>query len=200
MVLFQGAVLLKEFGPIDYIDFAPVEPYNFAVTCSCRVQIYDSNTRTVQKNFNKFSKSVYGASYRYDGRLLCVGGEEAVIKVFDVDSKSLLRQFSDHKAAVHRAYFTSDGTHLVSFSDDKTTALWDIPAEKKVVSFSDHIDYVRAGSVSPISPSIFSSGGYDGTINMYDSRTSKNILRLSHESPVQSLCFLPHGGVLISAG
>lgn len=35
-------MLLKEFGPIDYIDFSPIEPYHFAVTCSVRVCIFYS--------------------------------------------------------------------------------------------------------------------------------------------------------------
>ena len=37
--MFQVPSLLKEFGPIDYIDFSPVEPHYFAVTCSVRVSI-----------------------------------------------------------------------------------------------------------------------------------------------------------------
>jgi len=35
--MFQVPALVKEFGPIDYIDFSPVEPYYFSVTCSVRV-------------------------------------------------------------------------------------------------------------------------------------------------------------------
>jgi hypothetical protein len=35
--MFQVPALVKEFGPIDYIDFSPVEPHYFAVTCSVRV-------------------------------------------------------------------------------------------------------------------------------------------------------------------
>lgn len=32
-------MLLKEFGAIDYIDFSPLEPNYFAVTCSVRVSV-----------------------------------------------------------------------------------------------------------------------------------------------------------------
>ena len=37
--MFQVPALVKEFGPIDCIDFSPVEPHYFAVTCSVRVGI-----------------------------------------------------------------------------------------------------------------------------------------------------------------
>lgn len=82
---------MKEFGPIDYIDFSPIEPHYFAVTCSVRVQIYNPITKLVVKNLSRFRESAYGASFRNDGKLLCAGGEEGNVKLFDVASKSLLR-------------------------------------------------------------------------------------------------------------
>ena len=197
---YTPPVLVKEFGPIDYIDFSPVEPHYFAVTCSVRVQMYNPITKLVTKNLSRFKEAAYGGSFRADGKLLCAGGEEAVIKVFDVNTKSLLRLFSGHKAAVHRTFFTADNLHIASFSDDKSTALWDMPTEKQIVSFNEHSDYVRAGAVSPISTDILLSGGYDKNIYMYDTRTNKKILNVSHEAPVESLLFLPSGGIFLSAG
>lgn len=87
----QVPVLIKEFGPIDYVDFSPIEPHYFAVTCSVRVQIYNPITKLVVKNLSRFRECAYGGTFRSDGRLLCTGGEEAVVKLFDVSSKSLLR-------------------------------------------------------------------------------------------------------------
>ncbi|XP_017877028.1 U3 small nucleolar RNA-associated protein 15 homolog [Ceratina calcarata] len=197
---YSAPVLVKEFGPIDYIDFSPVEPHYFAVTCSVRVQVYNPITKLVTKNLSRFKEAAYGGSFRNDGRLICAGGEEAVIRLFDVNTKSLLRLFSGHKAAVHRTFFTADNLHIASFSDDKTTILWDIPSEKQVISFNEHSDYIRAGAVSPISKDIFLSGGYDKQIHMYDTRTSQKILSVTHEAPVESLLFLPMGGIFLSAG
>nr|KAF7406959.1 hypothetical protein H0235_014615 [Vespula pensylvanica] len=146
---YTAPVLVKEFGPIDYIDFSPVEPHYFAVTCSVRVQIYNPITKLVTKNFSRFKEAAYGGSFRRDGKLLCAGGEESVIRLFDVSTKSLLRLFSGHKAAVHRTFFTADNLHIASFSDDKTVGLWDI---------------------------------------------------VNHEAPVESILFLPSGGIFLSAG
>lgn len=162
--------------------------------------MYNPITKLVTKNLSRFKEAAYGGSFRADGKLLCAGGEEAVIKLFDVNTKSLLRLFSGHKAAVHRTFFTADNLHIASFSDDKTTALWDIPTEKQIISFNEHSDYVRAGAVSPISTDILLSGGYDKNIYMYDTRTNKKILNVSHEAPVESLLFLPSGGIFLSAG
>uniref|UniRef100_A0A1B6FHL0 Uncharacterized protein n=1 Tax=Cuerna arida TaxID=1464854 RepID=A0A1B6FHL0_9HEMI len=76
-------VLLKEFGAIDYIDFSPLEPNYFAVTCSVRVQVYSALTKLPVKNLNKFRDVAYGGSFRSDGLLLCAGSEESQVKLFD---------------------------------------------------------------------------------------------------------------------
>lgn len=192
--------LVKEFGPIDFIDFSPVEPHYFAVTCSVRVQIYNPITKVVQKNLSRFRETAYGGSFRSDGNLICVGGEECQIKLFDVNSKSLLRVFKGHSNPVHRCFFTLDKTRIASFSDDKSVCLWDIPSEKKITSLDDHNDYVRAGAVSPVSTDIILSGGYDNVIHMYDTRINASVFNVDHGAPVESVLFLPTGGVFLSAG
>lgn len=197
---YTAPVLLKEFGPIDYIDFSPVEPHYFAVTCSVRVQVYNPITKLVTKTYSRFKEAAYGSCFRRDGKLLCAGGEEAVVRLFNISSNSMLRLFSGHKAAVHRVFFTADDLHIASFSDDKSVVLWDIPSEKQLTSFNEHSDYIRAGAVSPVSTDVLISGGYDKIVHMYDSRTNKKILSVNHDAPVESLLFLPTGGIFLSAG
>ena len=59
---------------------------------------------------------------------------------------------------------------------------------------------VRAGAVSPVTNDIFISGSYDKTVNMYDARTNTKICTVNHDAPVESVIFLPSGGVFLSAG
>lgn len=89
---------------------------------------------------------------------------------------------------------------IASFSDDKTVKIWDIPTEKEIISYNDHEDYVRAGAVNPVLPDVVLSGCYDHTVKMFDTRTEKIILSVNHGSPVESVLFLPSGGVFLSAG
>lgn len=192
--------LVKEFGAIDYIDFSPVEPYLFAVTASVRVQIYNPVTKLVVKNISKFQEGAHGGSFRKDGNLLVAGDDLGKVRLFDVSTKAILRYFTGHKAPVHRTFFNADGHHVSSFSDDKTVRYWDIATEKHINTFSEHTDYIRAGCTSPVSPNIIVSGGYDKKINMYDTRTNEKVLSLDHGSPVESVIFLPSGGIFISAG
>lgn len=192
-------MIVKEFGAIDYIDFSPADPYNFAVTCSVRVQIYNPLTKLVLRNISSFQKNAYGASFRRDGSLLVAGDEEGHVRLFDANSRTVLRVFKGHSAPVHRAFFTSDMS-VSSFSDDKSVIVWDIATEKSTNSFRFHTDYVRAGAVNPVSDNIIISGGYDNSIKMYDVRSNDCILSLNHGSPLESLVFLPTGGIFASAG
>jgi U3 small nucleolar RNA-associated protein 15 len=193
-------VIIKEFGAIDHIDFCGVEPYNFAATCSVRVQIYNPVTKLVLKNISTFQKQAYGATFRKDGQLLVAGDEEANVRLFDTNTKTVLRLFKGHKAPVHRTYFTTDSHHVASFSDDKSVIVWDIATEKSIASFRFHTDYVRAGAINPVSENTILSGSYDNTIKMYDIRSNKCVMTLTHGSPLESLVFLPTGGIFISAG
>lgn len=193
-------MIIKEYGAIDYIDFSPLPPYNFAVTCSVRVQIYNPLTKLVLKNISAFQKQAYGGTFRKDGQLLVAGDEDGHVRLFDANSRSVLRVFKGHSAPVHRTFFTNDLHHIASFSDDKSVIVWDISTEKSINSFRFHSDYVRAGAVNPASENIILSGSYDNTIKMYDIRTSKEVMSLSHGSPLESLVFLPTGGIFISAG
>ncbi|KAF5296592.1 hypothetical protein FQA39_LY19296 [Lamprigera yunnana] len=176
---FGAPILVKEYGPIDYIDFSPVEPYYFSVTCSVRIQVYNPITKLVVKNLSRFRENAYGGTFRWDG---------------------LLRLFKGHTAPVHRTLFCYENAHIASFSDDKTVRIWDIPTEKEIHCYNGHNDYIRAGSVCPIVPDIILSGCYDGEISMYDNRSNKSVLSVNHGSPIESLLFLPTGGIFLSAG
>nr|XP_023025430.1 U3 small nucleolar RNA-associated protein 15 homolog [Leptinotarsa decemlineata] len=193
-------VLVKEFGPIDYIDFSPIEPHYFAVTCSVRVQVYNPITRLVVKNLSRFRENAYGAVFRSDGRLICAGGEESNVRLFDVSTKSLLRLFKGHTAPVHRTHFLHGKPQISSFSDDKSVRLWDIPTEKTIMTYNSHTDYVRAGATCLAVPDMLISGGYDNKVKMYDTRTENEVLTVDHGSPIESLLFLPSGGIFLSAG
>lgn len=151
-------MLVKEFGGIDYIDFSPVQPHYFAVTCSLRVQIYNPITKLVVKNLSKFTDNVYGGTFRKDGRLLLAGDETGAVRLFDTSTRNVLRIFRGHKAATHRAAFTADNVHVISYSDDQTVKLWDVPSEKVIQTYHEHKDYIRAGCANPVTPNVFISG------------------------------------------
>lgn len=105
-----------------------------------------------------------------------------------------------HTSAVHRTFFMHSKPQIASFSDDKSVKIWDVPTEKEILSYNEHSDYIRAGAVNSVLSDVVLSGGYDHCVKMYDTRTEKTVLSVNHGSPIESLLFLPSGGIFLSAG
>jgi hypothetical protein len=58
-----------------------VKPNFVAATHGSRIHIYDSQNKVSIKNFT-FSENAYSASFRDDGKLMCVGFESNNAKVY----------------------------------------------------------------------------------------------------------------------
>ena len=101
---------------------------------------------------------------------------------------------------MHRTLFTADRPHIVSFSDDKSVKQWDIPTEKCISTHTEHSDYVRAGAINPVMSELILSGAYNGIVKLYDTKSENAVLTADHGSPVESVLFLPSGGIFLSAG
>jgi len=196
---FQFPVTVREFGSADYVDFS-TDGESFAVTASAKVKVYNRGSNEPSKVLSKFTKTAFGGRLRRDGRLLCAGSDDAVVRLFDVDNKLMLRQFKGHERAVHRCAFTEDGYRVASFSDDRSVALWDVGGDERISSMQGHTDYVRAGTCSPAAADTLVSGGYDHTVRVWDTRSATCTMTMEHGAPVESVLVFPSGGLVVSSG
>jgi len=197
---FKNPILVKEHGPINSIYFSPVEPHNFAVTSSARVQIYSPVSNTVKKTISRFTDIAYSGHIRSDGQLLVAGDATGLIQMFDLNSRAILRTFREHSKPVHVTKFSSNKTQILSASDDKTVKLLDIPGQSVLNNFDEHKDYVRTALVSQDNSNIILSGSYDHTVKLWDARENKCTLTLDHGAPVESVLLYPGGGLAVSVG
>ena len=81
-----------QVGAVTYIDFSPLYPYNYAVTSSTRVIIFDAHTRRPLTTLSRFKDKAYSGTFRSDGRLLVAGGETGFVQVRRLSIKTQLRQ------------------------------------------------------------------------------------------------------------
>lgn len=70
-----------QVGAVTSIDFSPLYPYNYAVTASTRVIIYDAHTRKPITTLSRFKDKAYSGTFRIDGKLLVAGGENGFVQV-----------------------------------------------------------------------------------------------------------------------
>jgi len=200
---FESPTVAKGYGAITHVEFCPSSPYDFAVTNSTRVQIYDSRSLQITRTLQRFQRQALSGSFRADGGLVVAGTEDGFVKVFDHQNQSLLRTFKDvHSSSVHVTRFLGDNLHVISAGDDNKIQMLDVPAEKVVHTFVDEFrDYVRSGCVSPTAPSsLFALASYDHSAKMFDVRTKASVMKVEATEPLDACLFLASGSIILTAG
>ncbi|XP_051143589.1 protein SLOW WALKER 1 [Andrographis paniculata] len=192
--------------PLTSLSFSPVAPHDFAAAHSASISIFSGKTLDLKSSITAFSDAAASTSFRCDGKLLAAGDLTGTIHVFEAKSRSHLRRLKGHAAGTRLVCYphVADKFHLFSGGDDSVVKYWDVTTEKCISELLGHKDYVRCGDASPASDQLFASGSYDHRIRLWDLRASNtaagSVMELSHEKPVESVIYLPSGGLLATAG
>ncbi|KMZ58677.1 putative U3 small nucleolar RNA-associated protein [Zostera marina] len=198
------------FSAVSSLEFSPVSPNDLAATVSTSLLLFSGFESLSPKPFSpisNFSDVAYSPSYRYDGALVAAGGQSGLIQIFDpINKRPVLRRLRAHTRPVRVVRYPkiSDKAHLFSAGDDAVFNYWDTAAESIVSSFpAAHKDYIRAGAACPVSPEVFATGSYDHSVKLWDIRANEcggSVAEFNHGSPVESIMFLPSGGMIATAG
>lgn len=95
------------------------------------------------------------------------------------------------------------GTQILTTSSDTTVRLFDLSTSAQLRSFRSHTDYVRTAAFVPTSPSLVFSGGYDGTVRLWDARVKERggeVWLGRHGKPVEDVIVGQEGTMAVSAG
>ncbi|CAF0890360.1 unnamed protein product [Didymodactylos carnosus] len=195
-------VTFREYGPVTKIDVAPIKEQWVSITDSTRVQIYSPESLTLVRSFYSFKETVYCGTFRSDGRLLCAGAKDGLVRVFDFETRSQLRLFKEHQGSpVHCTYFSRDKNFIITGSDDRTVRIFDLATEKEFSTFSNiHTDYVRALAPGQMNSNLLLSGSYDHTMKLLDKRTGTSVLSVDHGHQIESVLVYSNETLAITAG
>ncbi|KAK9984066.1 protein SLOW WALKER 1-like [Castanea sativa] len=188
---------------ITSLTFSPSPPHPFAATHSTSLKIFNPQTLSPSSTISSFSDVVSSASFRCDGLLIAASDLSGLIQVFDVKTRTPLRKLRSHTRPVRfLKYPLHDKLHLVSGGDDAVVKYWDVASETPLLELLGHKDYVRCGDFSPVSHEMCVTGSYDHTVKLWDVRVtgSKTVMEVNHGKPVESVVFLPSGGLVATAG
>jgi U3 small nucleolar RNA-associated protein 15 len=190
---FKQQVVISEIAQINHLHY---HNQTLASSASTTVKLY-TNSR-LSKTISRFKDVAYSARIRNDGKLLIAGDNSGIIQLFDLSSRAILRTLRGHKGPVRVTKFSTNNQQVLSASDDNTVRLWDIASESCINQF-DHTDHVRTACMG-IDPHLILSGSYDHTIKLWDTRSNIAVFSMDHIAPIESVLFMPGGGMLCSAG
>ncbi|XP_051501016.1 denticleless protein homolog [Myxocyprinus asiaticus] len=106
---------------------------------------------------------------------LAVANEEGLVSIFNTGEKqsSILKEWQAHDNAVFDIAWVPGVSSLVTASGDQTARLWDVPTGDLLGTFKGHQCSLKSVAFSKQDRAVFSTGGRDGNIMLWDIRCSK---------------------------
>ncbi|RXN30754.1 denticleless-like protein [Labeo rohita] len=106
---------------------------------------------------------------------LAVANEEGFVTIFNTGEKqsSVLKEWQAHDNAVFDIAWVPGANSLVTASGDQTARFWDVITGDLLGTFKGHQCSLKSVAFSKQEKAVFSTGGRDGNIMIWDTRCSK---------------------------
>jgi WD40 repeat protein len=142
-------------------------------------------------------RDVRSLDFSPGGDQVVTASEDATLKLWSIQGR-LLQTLAGHAGMVNVVSFTPDGA-IVSASGDRTIKIWQ-PSGEDLSRLKVHASQVSEITYTPDGQTLATAGS-DGTIKLWNARTSKELQSLrGHSGPVWDVSVSPNGQTLASAG
>jgi WD40 repeat protein/predicted Ser/Thr protein kinase len=205
-----GALLATCRGHISKVldvTFSPDGARLATASADGTVRQWDAATgQEVEPPYDRHSGEVLAAVYSPDGQRVASVATDRTIRVWRATGREDLEVLHGHTGHVTRLAFGPDGRRLASlvierrfgFASDDTVRLWDVDPAATLPVLRGHTSYVYPVAYSPDGRWI-ASGGWDGTVRLWDAATGEPCATLPHPGVVHDLAYGPDGTWLVSA-
>lgn len=140
-----------------------------------------------------------------DGRTIVSGGHDGVFRMWDVaaDTMQLANQVGQ-PTAEWRLVISADGSTIAAgmpADQEASIQIWDTESGSSIASVKPkHTGFDSVFVISPDGARL-ASGGRDGSIFVVDTKTGRDLMRLTeHTDTINALVFSPDGNRLASSG
>jgi WD40 repeat protein/tRNA A-37 threonylcarbamoyl transferase component Bud32 len=170
------------------------------------VQVWDTETGSVQGSFADHVQDIWAIQFSPDGRTVATAGSDYSMKLWNwnppaIDAMpEIWRTESPKVGFADRFTFSPNGAWLLTGGDDKTVRIWNAKDGTLLHTLEGHSGHVFAIAASP-DGKLFASAGEDTTIRLWDATSAppREIHKLrGHTSVINSLAFSPDGRRLVS--
>jgi WD40 repeat protein len=137
------------------------------------IRLHDAKTMKEVRAIGPGPSRYWQAAWFPDGRRLVTGGADEVAWIWDLSTGKSLRELTGHTPPVSCVDVSPDGSRILtaSFADSRVR-LWDPKTGAMVLEIPGQFGRPNSARFLPEDTAILSCGR-DGTIRLFDSRTSK---------------------------
>ncbi|GMT01376.1 hypothetical protein PENTCL1PPCAC_23550, partial [Pristionchus entomophagus] len=207
----KQVAVFSEPSQVTSVAMSSKHPHTIATTAGVRLSIFNSVLCEQTAVMTRFKKAVHGATFRGDGTLIAIGGDEGKLRIFDQFTgnapRAPLRSWRVSSCSVHAVRFGAIGGRSVySLADDGHLKQWDFSTTvaTPVTTIKAHTDAARVVVPSATNEHLVLTGGYDHTVKVWDVRSPPEAgpsLSFDSSGPVEAALFLPREQlVAVAAG
>ncbi|CAH2254473.1 denticleless homolog [Pelobates cultripes] len=110
-------------------------------------------------------------------QVLAVANEEGIVRLYDTEcqdtKKLVVKEWMAHTNAVFDIAWVPGEHKIVTASGDQTAKLWDVKASEVIGVCRGHQCSLKSVAFSKFETAVFSTGGRDGNIMVWDTRCNK---------------------------
>jgi WD40 repeat protein len=145
-------------------------------------------------------------AFSRDGSRLATGSWGGVIRIWNAQTGELLSKVKGHDHRLSAVVFSPDGQRVASASFDRTIKVWETNNLRPIRTLgqtpgSGHNGLITGLAYSADGRRLFSSGGEDKTVKVWDPQTGEEVLNLrGHTLLCHGMAMSSNGARLASAG
>ncbi len=99
------------------------------------IKIFDATTGELIKHIKQYGAGFSTISFSANGKLICSGGADFMVRLYDVTSGTLIKSFAGHQNEVRSVLFSNNQKYIFSGSLDTQLKIWDITSGKELLSY-----------------------------------------------------------------